>query len=70
MQFVDQPIANYVSFRVAQFDTALLSRFVRLANQYLGPEDRTGLVHFCWVADAAERVAKMEDYLERLRAMG
>ena len=70
VQFVDQPIANYVSFRVAQFDTALLSRFVRLANQYLGPEDRTGLVHFCWVADAAERVAKMEDYLERLRAMG
>ncbi len=70
VQFVDQPIANYVSFRVAQFDTALLSRFVRLADRFTEPEGRTGLIHFCWLPDAAGRVAKMEHYLERLRGMG
>jgi hypothetical protein len=70
VQFVDQPIANYVSFRVAHFDTALLNRFVRLANKRTDPEGRTGLVHFCWLPGAAARVAKMEDYLERLRSIG
>ena len=69
-QFIDQPIANYVSHRLALFDTALMSRYVRLSTKQADPETRTGLVHFCWVPDAGERVATMERYLERLRPMG
>jgi hypothetical protein len=67
LPYVDQEIANYVSFRLAHFDTALISRFVRFAGDdaHLGP--RCGLVHFWPVPGAAERARAMRDYLTRLR---
>ena len=69
MPFVDQPVANYVSFRDARIDTALLSRYVRLASEDADPMGRTGLVHYCWVPDPQRRVEIMERYLDRLRAI-
>lgn len=68
-QFVDQPVANYVSYRIANVDTELLSRYVRLSDALADPAGRTGLVHYCWVPDGGVRVALMERYLERLRAI-
>jgi hypothetical protein len=67
LPYVDQEIANYVSYRMAHFDTGLLSRFVRVASDdaHLGP--RCGLVHFWPVAGAAARVQAMRDYLAWLR---
>jgi hypothetical protein len=66
LPFIDQPIANYVSFKVADFDTALITPFVRLSNETADPAGRTGLVHYCWVGGEARRVDVMRDYLRRL----
>ena len=70
LPFSDQSIANYVSYRVAPFDTEMLSRYVRLCNQEADPAGRRGLVHYCWVPDADMRVSVMEQYLDAVRAMG
>jgi hypothetical protein len=53
LPYIDQEIANYVSYRLAHFDTGLISRFVRFAgaDTHLGP--RCGLVHFWPVPGAA-----------------
>ena len=67
---VDQPMANYVSYRTLHVDTALLGRYVRLSNASAPPADRIGLVHYCWVPDGAMRVEVMTSYLEGLHAMG
>ena len=67
LPYADQEIANYVSFRLAHFDTGLISRFVRFggADAHIG--NRCGLVHFWPVAGAAARTQAMRDYLARLR---
>ena len=69
LPWVDQEVANYVSYRCAHFDTALVSRYLRLATALADPAERRGLVHFCWVAGADERVAVMQQYLQRLGAL-
>jgi hypothetical protein len=68
LPFVDQEIANYVSYRIAPFDTGLISRFVRFAGNDADIGNHCGLVHFWPVAGAAARAQAMRDYLARLRA--
>jgi hypothetical protein len=67
LPYVDQEIANYVSYRLAHFDTGLISRFVRFAGGDADIGNRCGLVHFWPVAGAAARAQAMRDYLTRLR---
>ena len=67
LPYADQEIANYVSFRLAHFDTGLISRFVRFAGADAHIGNRCGLVHFWPVAGAAARTQAMRDYLARLR---
>lgn len=69
VQFVDQPISNYVAFKLGNFDNALLARYARLANESARPEDRRGFVHYCWVPDAELRVETMEKYLRQVLEM-
>lgn len=69
LPWVDQEVANYVSYRISHFDTTWLSRYVRLANVYTEPAGRRGLVHFCWVPSGEPRVAMMQQYLQRLAAL-
>lgn len=65
----EQPIANYVSFRLADFDTDLITPFVRLSNGVADPQGRQGLVHFCWVPGADKRVDAMRAYLVAVEAL-
>jgi hypothetical protein len=67
LPYVDQEIANYVSYRLANFDTGLISRFVRFAGADAHLGSRCGLVHFWPVPGAAARAQAMRDYLTRLR---
>lgn len=67
LPYVDQKIANYVSFRLDHVDTGLISRFVRFAGGDAHTGNRCGLVHFWPVAGAAARAQAMRDYLTRLR---
>ncbi len=66
MPVAEQPIANYVSFRVANFDTDLITPYVRLSGDTIDPQARQGLVHFCWVPGTDKRVEAMRDYLEQV----
>ena len=67
LQFVDQEIANYVGYRNACFDTALLSPFVRVGGEGITPiEGRRGLVHFWAVPKSQQRAAKMAEYAASL----
>jgi hypothetical protein len=43
LPYADQEIANYVSYRIGHFDTALLSRFVRYAGHDAHLGSRSGL---------------------------
>ncbi len=70
LPYTDQSIANYVLFRLDGVDAELISPYVRLANNAGDPVSKRGLVHFCWVAGAAARVALMRSYLEKLVATG
>jgi len=66
--WVDQEIANYVSYRDAHFDTHLLTRFVRYAgwdNKTAGLSGRVGLVHF-W--PATNKLDVMRRYAQELYA--
>ncbi len=69
LAWVDQEVANYVSFRVANFDTTTLNRFVR----YGAPHDSeipgilSGLVHF-WATSKNERHLLMARYVDVLRS--
>ena len=65
LPYADQEIANYVSFRLANFDTALISRFVRYGGEDAHLGERCGLVHF-WPVGTAARTQAMRDYLTRL----
>jgi hypothetical protein len=69
LPYVDQEIANYVSYRLMNFDTGLISRFVRFLGGDADIGNRCGLVHFWPVPGAAARAQAMRDYLARLRAM-
>jgi hypothetical protein len=67
LSWVDQEVANYVSYKLANFDTNELSRCVRYGNT----EDAktsgalTGLVHF-WRVPREARVKIMEGYIRLL----
>ena len=54
LPYADQEIANYVSFRLANFDTALISRFVRYGGENAHLGERCGLVHFWPVSTPPE----------------
>jgi hypothetical protein len=69
LPWVDQEVANYVSYRIGHFDTTWLSRHVRLASVHTDPAGRRGLVHFCWVPSGEQRVATMQGYLKQLGAL-
>lgn len=67
LQWVDQEVSNYISYKFAHFDTAQLSRYVRIGwmrdASSLGV--LSGLVHFCGIASAS-RLEPMEQYLDLL----
>jgi hypothetical protein len=67
LPYADQEIANYVSFRLAHFDTTLIARHVRIGTIESHPGDGVGLAHFWGVAGAAARAQAMRDYLTLLR---
>jgi hypothetical protein len=68
LNWVDQEVANYVSFRIAHFDTHHLSKCVRYGDETdalrLGP--LTGLVHFWCVLHKRDRPKVMRRYLDLL----
>ncbi len=64
--WVDQPIANYVSHRLAGLDTDLLSRYVRYGFAKTDPSGAVGLVHFWPPRGAAAKIAAMRAYLDML----
>jgi hypothetical protein len=70
LRWVDQEVANYVSYKIANFDLSQVSKYVRYgdarAAAMLGP--LTGLVHFWPIHDRQERAAGMLRYLNLLRA--
>lgn len=68
LPFGDQEVANYVSYRLAHFDTGLISRFVRYSGHDASTLARCGLVHFWLVPGSADRVQAMRDYVTWLRA--
>ena len=68
LPYADQEIANYVAFRLANFDTTSIARFVRIGGAGSHPRDGVGLAHFWDVAGAAARAQAMRDYLTMLRA--
>ena len=69
LRWVDQEVANYVSFRSAHVDTSAISRFVRFGSW--GDADAPGLlngmVHF-WHTGKHDRHVIMARYIEALRA--
>jgi hypothetical protein len=68
---VDQPIANYVSFRSGHFDTAVLNRFLRYGWSEVRRNiaGRRGLVHFFYPhGNAQAKYEAMEQYLVALTA--
>lgn len=69
LEWVDQEVANYVSFRHAHVDTASLNRFVRYggAGDAEVPGALTGLVHF-WATGKHDRHEIMRRYIDVLHA--
>ncbi len=59
----EQAAANYVSFRLADFDTGLITPYLRDAT--IAPADGApaGMMHFGGIPDSAERLAQMREYL-------
>lgn len=67
--WVDQEVANYVSYRIGNFDTGLISGYVRYGEADEDPRRRRGLVHFWRIAGGTEaKTSAMRDYLQRLAA--
>ena len=70
--WIDQEAANYVSFRLADFDTASITPYCRFggwSENDTSVAHRAGLVHF-WPAGKSEaKVAAMRAYRERLDAL-
>ena len=69
LAWVDQEVANYVSFRVGHVDTASISRFVRFGSWHDAdtPGLLNGMVHF-WHTGKHDRHVIMARYIEILRA--
>ena len=67
LPYADQEIANYVPFRLAQFDTTLIARCVRVGTIESHPGDGVGLAHFWGVSGSAVRAQAMRDYQALLR---
>ena len=69
LKWVDQEVANYVSFRLAHVDTVAITRFVRYGGngdaEIVGP--LTGMVHF-WNTAKHDRHQVMARYIDVLRA--
>jgi hypothetical protein len=67
LQYVDQEVANYISYKFAHFDTGQVTRYVRTGwiqdASTLGT--LSGLVHFCGIGRAS-RTALMQQYLDLL----
>ncbi len=65
LNWIDQPFANYVSFRLAHFDTRWLSRHVTHGwpDTDTANAPRTGLIHFWPRGDAQQRLEVMRDYM-------
>ena len=68
LEWVDQEVANYVSFVQARVDTASVARFIRFGAPHDSetPGPLTGLVHF-WATGKAGRDGLMRHYIEVLR---
>ena len=68
LEWVDQEVANYVSFVQAKVDTASVSRFIRFGAPHDSetPGPLTGLIHF-WATGKAGRDGLMRHYIEVLR---
>ncbi|WP_325677167.1 hypothetical protein [Rhodopila sp.] len=58
-----QAVANYVSFRQAQFDTDTLTGVLRRADGVVEDEDACGMVHFGDMPPGEDRLAAMRSYL-------
>jgi hypothetical protein len=59
----EQAAANYVSFRLADFDTSLITPHLRDAGVAPTEAEPVGMVHFGAIAAGTERLALMRDYL-------
>lgn len=71
LPYADQEIANYVSYRIGEFDTVLLAPFVRVGGEGgVSPDHRHGMVHFWAVPGSAKRAEVMGEYLKQLQARG
>ena len=68
LEWVDQEVANYVSFVHAHVDTAAVSRFIRFGAPHSSetPGALTGLIHF-WATGKADRHELMRKYIDVLR---
>ena len=66
LTFGDQPIINYVGYRLGAIDKTLLAPFVRLSDAMAEPQGKRGIVHFCWVSGSADKADAMEDYSRKL----
>jgi hypothetical protein len=67
-KWVDQEVANYVSFRTAKFDQRLISPYVRYGFKGVEeqPDMAAGVVHFFPPAKAVAKRSTMESYLGSL----
>jgi hypothetical protein len=67
LQYVDQEVANYISYKFAHFDTGQVTRYVRIGwmqdASVLGA--LSGAVHFCGIPRDS-RVELMQHYLDLL----
>lgn len=70
LHWVDQEIANYVSFCSANFDTHLLSKYVRVDGPGMEHDaaQRIGLSHFWQFGAPEKKLDGMTTYMETLRA--
>jgi hypothetical protein len=59
----EQATANYVSFRLADFDTRLITPYLRNASTVTAEVEPAGMMHFGAIAAGAERLALMREYL-------
>ena len=71
LPYVDQEIANYVSYRLAHFDTALLAPYVRVGGEdAVSLQSRRGMVHFWATHGSDHRADLMNEYLQQLDHLG
>ncbi len=67
----DQPFANYIMRKLGGYATDLLTPRCAAPAPPADPEERPGFVHFAGgVGNAGPKLARMRDYVARLRAAG